>query len=126
MVNYYPPVIHLAAIAREFPKMGIVDPKEQQRLADVEDRKRRGKGTPKKAKTKGTHVGVSSSVLTKPLFVPQRTAEGRRRSGRLRWHASNIIQCIETRTAALDDEKINFKKASKATEHYYTYHTYTS
>lgn len=75
--------------------MGIVDPKEQQRLADVEDRKRRGKGTPKKAKTKGTRVGVSSSVLTKPLFVPQPTAEGRRRSGRLRWHASNIIQCIE-------------------------------
>ncbi|KAK7031358.1 mitochondrial 37S ribosomal protein S27 [Favolaschia claudopus] len=52
MVKYYPEVLNLSAIAREFPKMGIVDPKEAQRLADVEDRKRRGKGTPKKAKTK--------------------------------------------------------------------------
>ncbi|KAJ6581237.1 mitochondrial ribosomal subunit S27-domain-containing protein [Mycena capillaripes] len=52
MVNYYPQTIHLSQIAREFPKMGIIDPKEVQRKADVEDRKRRGKGTPKKAKTK--------------------------------------------------------------------------
>ncbi|KAF8196700.1 mitochondrial ribosomal subunit S27-domain-containing protein [Mycena galopus ATCC 62051] len=53
MVKYYPEVISLSSIAREYPKMGIVDPREVQRLADVEDRKRRGKGTPKKAKTKG-------------------------------------------------------------------------
>ncbi|KAJ7173812.1 mitochondrial ribosomal subunit S27-domain-containing protein [Mycena filopes] len=52
MVTYYPEVISLSKIAREFPEMGIVDAKEAQRLQDVEDRKRRGKGTPKKAKTK--------------------------------------------------------------------------
>jgi len=52
MVNYYPKTINLAAIAREFPQMGIVDSREEQRLADVEDRKRRGKGAPKKAKSK--------------------------------------------------------------------------
>ncbi|KAF7370827.1 Mitochondrial 37S ribosomal protein S27 [Mycena sanguinolenta] len=52
MVKYYPEVVNVAAIAREFPKMGLVDPKEAQRLADVEDRKRRGKGAPKKAKNK--------------------------------------------------------------------------
>ncbi|KAJ7880297.1 hypothetical protein B0H14DRAFT_2707303 [Mycena olivaceomarginata] len=53
MVKYYPEVISLSSIAREFPKMGIVDPVEVQRLADVEDKKRRGKGTPKKAKDQG-------------------------------------------------------------------------
>ncbi|KAJ7035681.1 mitochondrial ribosomal subunit S27-domain-containing protein [Mycena alexandri] len=52
MATYYPKVISLSQIAREFPKMGIVDSKEAQRKQDVEDRKRRGKGTPKKAKTK--------------------------------------------------------------------------
>ncbi|KAF8123951.1 hypothetical protein K438DRAFT_2157531, partial [Mycena galopus ATCC 62051] len=53
MVKYYPEVISLSSIAMEYPKMGIMDPREVQRLADVEDRKRRGKRTPKKAKTKG-------------------------------------------------------------------------
>ncbi|KAF7308659.1 Mitochondrial 37S ribosomal protein S27 [Mycena chlorophos] len=52
MVNYYPHVVNIAAIARENPEMELVDPRERQRLEDVEDRKRRGKGTPKKAKTK--------------------------------------------------------------------------
>ncbi|KAJ6504849.1 mitochondrial ribosomal subunit S27-domain-containing protein [Mycena vitilis] len=52
MVNYYPKIVVLSQIARQFPKMGIVDELEVQRLADVEDKKRRGKGTPKKAKTK--------------------------------------------------------------------------
>ncbi|KAJ7132075.1 mitochondrial ribosomal subunit S27-domain-containing protein [Mycena epipterygia] len=52
MMEYYPKHIDLAAIAREFPEFGIVNEKEVQRLQDVEDKKRRGKGTPKKAKEK--------------------------------------------------------------------------
>ncbi|KAJ7460588.1 mitochondrial ribosomal subunit S27-domain-containing protein [Mycena latifolia] len=52
MVDYYPKSINLAEVVREFPELGIVNEKEEQRLADVEDRKRRGKGTPKKAKGK--------------------------------------------------------------------------
>ncbi|KAJ7090584.1 mitochondrial ribosomal subunit S27-domain-containing protein [Mycena crocata] len=53
MVEYYPKTISLSEIARKFPELGIINEAEVQRLADVEDKKRRGKGTPKKAKTKG-------------------------------------------------------------------------
>ncbi|KAJ7453961.1 mitochondrial ribosomal subunit S27-domain-containing protein [Mycena galericulata] len=52
MVQYYPRTINLSQVARELPELGIVDENEQQRLMDVEDKKRRGKGTPKKAKKK--------------------------------------------------------------------------
>jgi len=52
MVEYYPKIVNLSQIAREFPEMGIVNEYEEQRLMDVEDKKRRGKGTPKKAKRK--------------------------------------------------------------------------
>lgn len=53
MVNYYPPTLSLSSIIREFPEMELVDAAERQRLQDVEDRKKRGKGAPKKAKSKG-------------------------------------------------------------------------
>jgi hypothetical protein len=53
MANYYPAEINLAQIIRKYRDLQLVDPIEQQRLVDVEDRKRRGKGAPKKAKTKG-------------------------------------------------------------------------
>lgn len=52
MMEYYPKTISLNQIAKEFPGLGIVDEDEEQRLMDVEDKKRRGKGTPKKAKRK--------------------------------------------------------------------------
>ncbi|RDB19315.1 Mitochondrial 37S ribosomal protein S27 [Hypsizygus marmoreus] len=52
MLKYYPPEINLAQIARKYPELEIVDEVEEQRLQDVEDRKKRGKGAPKKAKTK--------------------------------------------------------------------------
>jgi hypothetical protein len=71
--------------------MGIVDPVEVQRLADVEDKKRRGKGTPKKAKTKGTCSVLSWLVLANCLL--QRTAGERLRDDRLRIHAFGNIQC---------------------------------
>ena len=53
MMNYYPPTLSLSSIIRKFPEMQLVDAAEQQRLQDVEDRKKRGKGAPKKAKSKG-------------------------------------------------------------------------
>lgn len=53
MVEYYPPEVDLAKIAREYPELEIINEAEQQRLQDVLDRKTRGKGTPKKAKNKG-------------------------------------------------------------------------
>jgi Mitochondrial ribosomal subunit S27 len=53
MVKYYPPVINLSQISREFPQLELIDEDEEQRWQDVEDRRKRGKGAPKKAKTKG-------------------------------------------------------------------------
>lgn len=61
MLDYYPPAFSLSSIIRQFPEMELVDAAEQQRLQDVEDRKKRGKGAPKKAKSKGLSL-LSFSV----------------------------------------------------------------
>jgi hypothetical protein len=53
MVKYYPEEMDFAQIIRKHPFLGFVDPVEKQRLEDVQDRKNRGKGPPKKAKTAG-------------------------------------------------------------------------
>lgn len=53
MVKYYPEDINISSIMREFPELELVNRVEEQRLSDIEDRKKRGKGAPKKAKTKG-------------------------------------------------------------------------
>jgi len=52
MIKYYPQTLSIAAIIKESPELGLVDFKEQQRFQDVEDKKARGKGAPKKAKSK--------------------------------------------------------------------------
>ncbi|EKM56110.1 uncharacterized protein PHACADRAFT_257185 [Phanerochaete carnosa HHB-10118-sp] len=59
MMNYYPEVIAVPNIKKEYPDWEILDLAEQQRLEDVEDRKSRGKGTPRKAKNKGASTSVS-------------------------------------------------------------------
>ena len=53
MVNYYPPTLNIAQLARQFPELQIQFEPEKERLADLEDRKRRGKGAPKKRSRKG-------------------------------------------------------------------------
>ena len=54
MVQYYPPRITFKDIEHILcGEFGVTDLAEQERLDDVEERKRRGKGTPKKAKSKG-------------------------------------------------------------------------
>jgi small subunit ribosomal protein S33 len=53
MVNYYPQELSFKDINRMHPELKLVDFAEEQRLFDVDQRKKRGKGTPKKAKTKG-------------------------------------------------------------------------
>ncbi|PFH53577.1 hypothetical protein AMATHDRAFT_73374 [Amanita thiersii Skay4041] len=50
MVQYYPQQLNLAKIARQYPELELVNEVEEQRLQDIEDRKKRGKGAPKKAK----------------------------------------------------------------------------
>ncbi|KAH7928159.1 hypothetical protein BV22DRAFT_1005480 [Leucogyrophana mollusca] len=52
MVKYYPQEIDMAAMVRQWPELQLVNHAEEQRLRDVEDRKKRGKGAPKKAKRK--------------------------------------------------------------------------
>ena len=88
MMNYYPPPFSLASIIRQFPEMGLVDAAEQQRLQDVEDRKKRGKGAPKKAKSKGMplrfHFASFFFLTFSPaLFFLQPTAGVLRGSGRM-------------------------------------------
>ncbi|KAJ4489967.1 mitochondrial ribosomal subunit S27-domain-containing protein [Lentinula aciculospora] len=51
MMSYYPPTLNISRVARMYPELELVDEDEEQRLQDIEDRKKRGKGAPKKAKT---------------------------------------------------------------------------
>ena len=66
MVKYYPPVASMAKIVQDSKagKLRMINFAEAQRLQDVEDKKRRGKGAPTKAKDKGSWdvVTASSSV----------------------------------------------------------------
>ncbi|KAF4616328.1 hypothetical protein D9613_008639 [Agrocybe pediades] len=52
MVGYYPATFNIPEIIRKYPELEMVDDEEQERLQDVIDRRRRGKGAPKKAKSK--------------------------------------------------------------------------
>ncbi|KAG6861787.1 hypothetical protein C0995_012291 [Termitomyces sp. Mi166 len=61
MVKYYPPVIDFARLARQYPELELVDEDEEQRLQDIEDKKKRGKGVPKKAKTKAVVLVLRAS-----------------------------------------------------------------
>jgi small subunit ribosomal protein S33 len=53
MVKYYPQSIDIAKVCREYPELELINEVEEQRLIDIEDRKKRGKGAPTKAKTMG-------------------------------------------------------------------------
>lgn len=53
MISYYPEEFNINRIVKAYPELEMVDEEEEERLADVADRRRRGKGAPKKAKTKG-------------------------------------------------------------------------
>jgi small subunit ribosomal protein S33 len=81
MVRYYPPRITFKDIEKMLGgEFGVTDLAEQQRLDDVAARKRRGKGPPKKAKTKGAPPFSLASIETQVLTVLlQRTADVRQR-----------------------------------------------
>jgi small subunit ribosomal protein S33 len=53
LLKYYPEELDIAQALREFRELKILNEAEEQRLMDVEDRKARGKGAPKKVRTKG-------------------------------------------------------------------------
>ena len=53
MISYYPKQLTVAHFNRMSGNFRVQDWDEYQRLADVEEKKRRGKGVPKKAKSPG-------------------------------------------------------------------------
>ena len=53
MMAYYPPEVSIAQMRKSQPDWNIEDFDELERFSDVEYKKKRGKGAPKKAKTKG-------------------------------------------------------------------------
>lgn len=55
MVNYYPEVPSIARLIKEFPDIGWENHAELVRFQDIADRKARGKGAPKKARSKGLY-----------------------------------------------------------------------
>ncbi|KAF5372974.1 hypothetical protein D9758_001615 [Tetrapyrgos nigripes] len=74
MMDYYPPVLNLSKVAREYPELEIWNEDEEQRFRDVEDRKKRGKGAPKKARTKGMVLHFYCMDLTHYVFLRGRKA----------------------------------------------------
>ncbi|KIY45671.1 hypothetical protein FISHEDRAFT_49151 [Fistulina hepatica ATCC 64428] len=55
MVEYYPELFDLMKIRRQYPVLELMGQHESERFCDVEERKSRGKGTPKKNK-KGASI----------------------------------------------------------------------
>ena len=53
MISYYPEEFNINKIVKAYPELEMVDEDEEERLSDVAERRKRGKGAPKKAKTEG-------------------------------------------------------------------------
>lgn len=53
MVRYYPQKLDLHAIIRKYPELDFNNQEDEARLAKIRVDRARGKGAPKKAKTKG-------------------------------------------------------------------------
>jgi len=79
MLDYYPVEMNISKIARLYPELEITDEDEEQRFQDVEDRKKRGKGAPKKARTKGTFNSFYSLDLKQIYFSIEQGRRAQRR-----------------------------------------------
>lgn len=53
MIDYHPHQLSISTINKGFQGLDLIDEDEEQRLRDVADKKKRGKGPPKKAKSAG-------------------------------------------------------------------------
>jgi hypothetical protein len=84
MLSYYPDSFNIAQIARKHPELELVNEDEEERLQDVLERKRRGKGPPKKAKNKGPSVSRSLSFARLLMTVLSAESEDSRRLGKKR------------------------------------------
>lgn len=85
MVKYYPEVPSIAQLIREFPEIGWENHAEQVRLQDIADHKARGKGAPKKAKSKGLclHYHTHDSDTDRCLSFQRRVGG---RTGNVKLH----------------------------------------
>ena len=68
MIKYYPPEANIAQIIKQWPELEMRNYAEEERLREVEDKKKRGKGAPKKAKEKGELKPHSAFRTTNPSF----------------------------------------------------------
>lgn len=74
MLGYYPPEFNFAKILRTHKELEMIDEDEEERLVDVAERRKRGKGPPKKAKDKCTSSPRAKSrsghytLLTRPCL----------------------------------------------------------
>jgi hypothetical protein len=69
MVTYYPESFDISAIARKYPELEIVNEDEVQRVQDAKDRRKRGKGPPKKIKSKGELSGFLLSFFSMHVYT---------------------------------------------------------
>lgn len=85
MVQYYPKQLSFKDLSRAMPELKLVNFEEEQRLFDVAERKKRGKGAPKKAKSPGTWDFACSSCTTLTHNVQRRAdvLQRKRESNRL-------------------------------------------
>jgi small subunit ribosomal protein S33 len=81
MIEYYPNQLSIATLNKEFPGLDLVDEYEEQRLQDVVDKKKRGKGAPKKAKSAGTFI-VYISISHRLIILRQLTVAAHKESDR--------------------------------------------
>jgi hypothetical protein len=81
MVKYYPEVVSIQKLMKEHPEMHMVDEKEELRLQFIKDRKARGKGAPRKSKSKGMFsCFFSLRIVDSPfLFTEESRRAGRKR-----------------------------------------------
>ena len=63
MVDYYPEQLSISLLNKQFEGLNLVDEAEEQRLQDVADKKKRGKGAPKKAKSAGLLILLPASLF---------------------------------------------------------------
>lgn len=71
MINYYPEQLTVPRFNRMAGNFKVQDWDEYQRLADVEEQKRRGKGAPKKAKSAGACCwlrGAGAGLIMLPPY----------------------------------------------------------
>jgi small subunit ribosomal protein S33 len=70
MIEYYPNQLSFSALNKDFSGLDLVDEYEERRLQDVPDKKERGKGAPKKAKSAGACIVYTVSLVETHLFFP--------------------------------------------------------